>query len=194
MENLKIKVILGSTRQGRFGDKAAQWIYEIAKQRTGFDVELLDLRDYAMPLFDEAVTPSQIKEPYANEAVARWTKKIAEADAFIVATPEYNHAPSAALKNAFDYVSKEWAKKPVAYVAWGSVGGARSVEVLRLMAVELQMAPIKAAVYIIAPWMLLDKQGGLPPGALDPMKGAADGMLDQLAWWGNMLKTARAAQ
>ena len=104
MANLNIKVVLGSTREGRFGDKAAQWILELAKKKAGLDVELLDLRDYAMPFFSEAATPSSIKEPYKNEAVARWTKKIAEADGYIFATAEYNHAYPAVLKNAIDWV------------------------------------------------------------------------------------------
>ena len=144
-----------------------------------------------MPFFDQAITPSSIKEPYANEAVARWTKKIAEGDAFIVATPEYNHGTSAVLKNAFDWVSKEWHDKAVGFVAWGSVGGVRAVEQLRLVAVEAQMAPIRNAVHITAPWMLTNSDGTLKAGALDSYQGAADGMLTQLIWWGKVLKSAR---
>jgi NAD(P)H-dependent FMN reductase len=188
MENLKIKVILGSTREGRFGDKAAQWIYELAKAKEGVEVELLDLRDYAMPFFNESMSPAMIKEPYANEAVARWTKKIGEADAFIVATPEYSHGYPAVLKNALDYVYREWNKKAVGFVAWGAVGGARSVEQLREVAVELQMVPLRHAVHIMAPWMMIDEKGGLKAGALDGYKDAAENMLNDLVWWGKSLK------
>ncbi|HEU4677490.1 MAG TPA: NAD(P)H-dependent oxidoreductase, partial [Candidatus Paceibacterota bacterium] len=146
--NIKIKVIVGSTREGRFSEHAAAWIARLAAEKPGTDVELVDLRDYDMPFFDAAVTPSAKTEPYENEAVARFTAKVNEADGFIVVTPEYNHGPSAVLKNAFDWVSPEWNKKAVAFVSYGTVGGARAVEQLRLVAVELQMAPIRQSIQI----------------------------------------------
>jgi len=191
MDNLTIKIILGSTRQGRFGDKAAHWIFELAEKKEGLDVELLDLRDYDMPFFNEPMSPAMIQTPYANEAVARWTKKIAEADGFIFATAEYSHGYPAVLKNALDWVYREWNNKPVGFVAWGGVGGARSVEQLREVAVELQMAPIRNAVHIMAPWMIVDEKGALKPGALDSYEAAAEGMLAQLLWWGKALKAGR---
>jgi NAD(P)H-dependent FMN reductase len=177
---LKLKVILGSTRQGRFGDKAAQWVMDQLKSRTDIAAELLDLRDFPLPFFDEAMTPSSIKEPYTNPAVAKWTSKIAEGDAFIMLTPEYNHGPSAVLKNAIDYVNKEWNKKPVGFVGWGVVGGARAIEQIRGGVIELQMIPVQKAVYIIAPWMLLDGSGGLTPGALNGHAANVTAMVDQL--------------
>lgn len=185
---LKIKIILGSTRQGRFGEQPAKWIMEKAKQK-GLDVELLDLRDYPLPFFDETVSPSMKKEPYANPAVAKWTEKIAEADAFIVVTPEYNHAPSAVLKNAIDYVGPEWNKKAVGFVSYGSVGGARAVEQLRQIFPELQTATVRAAVMIVAPWILPKSADGTTD--LSGSDAQADQMLDQLIWWGEALKTAR---
>ena len=101
---LAIKVIAGSTREGRFSDKAAAWIAgELSKQER-ISVEALDLRDYNMPFFNESVSPSFKQEPYTNEAVARFTKKIAEGDAFVIVTPEYNHGTSGVLKNALDWV------------------------------------------------------------------------------------------
>lgn len=134
---IKIKVIIGSTREGRFSDKAAAWITEEIKKQNGIIVEMLDLRDYDMPFFNEAVSPSFKKEPYENEAVARFTKKIDEGDAFIMVTPEYNHSTSGVLKNAIDWIGPEWNNKPIAFVSYGSVGGARAVEQLRLIAIEL---------------------------------------------------------
>ena len=128
---LKIKVILGSTREGRFGEQPAKWITEKAKAKPGLDVELLDLRDYPLPFFNAAATPSSKKEPYADPAVQKWTAKIAESDAFIIVTPEYNHGTSAVLKNAIDWVGPEWNRKVVGFVAYGTVGGARAVEQLR---------------------------------------------------------------
>src|SRR3989344_202706 len=95
--SLHIKVIAGSTRQGRFSDKAAAWIAEEIEKQKGVTVEVLDLRDYAMPFFNEPMSPSFKQEPYKNEAVARFTKKIEEGDAFVMVTPEYNHGTSAVL-------------------------------------------------------------------------------------------------
>ena len=191
---LSVKIIIGSTREGRFGERPAHWIVEEAKKK-GMNVELLDLRDYPLPFFNEPVSPSMIKEPYANEVVQKWTQKIAEGDAFIVVTPEYNHAAPAVLKNAFDYVGKEWNRKPIGFVSYGSVGGARAVEQLRLVAVELQMAPVRTAVHIQWPIYMAIAQAPQPvdPKIFEPVQGAADGMLDQLAWWGGILAAARMA-
>ncbi|MDP3965221.1 MAG: NAD(P)H-dependent oxidoreductase [bacterium] len=191
---LKVKIILGSTRPTRFSEHAGGWILEQAKKITDIEPEILDLRDYAMPFFNEAVSPSYKQEPYKNEAVARFTSKIAEGDAFIIVTPEYNRGTSGVLKNAFDWVYQEWNNKPVGFVAYGSVGGARAVEQLRLTAVELQMAPVRNAVHINAPWLLRDEAGNLKPEALDSYQGAAEGLLTQLVWWANALKTARGTQ
>ena len=189
--DIRLKIILGSTRQGRFSDKPGAWIAAEAKKIAGVDAEILDLRDYPMPFYDETVSPSMKTGDYANEAVVRWSSKIGEADAFIIITPEYNHAPPAVLKNALDYVSKEWNKKPVAFISYGSVGGARAVEQLREIAVEFQMAPIRDAVLIPAHWGMMDATGALKPGALDGFVQAGQSMLAQLLWWANALKTAR---
>ena len=192
--DLKVKIILGSTRPNRFSEQAGKWILEEAGKIAGISAGVLDLRDYAMPFFNEPVSPSYKQEPYKNEAVARFTLKIAEGDAFIIVTPEYNRGTSGVLKNAFDWVYQEWNNKPVGFVAYGSVGGARAVEQLRLVAVELQMAPIRSAVHIPAHWTLLDDTGILKAGALAPYQQAAEGLLTQLVWWANALKTARGTQ
>lgn len=188
---LNIKVILGSTRPARFSEHAGQWILETLKARREAEAEILDLRDYQMPFFNEPVSPGYKKEPYSDEAVARWTKKIAEADGFIIVTPEYNRGPSGVLKNALDYAYQEWNKKAVGFVGYGSVGGARAVEQLRLVAIELQMAPVRAGVHVPAHWTLLDEKGALKPGAFDSYVQAAGAMLDQLLWWTRALKRAR---
>jgi len=145
---LQIKVIAGSTREGRFSDRAAHWIAGVIEKQPGVLVEVLDLRDYDMPFFDAPAPPSMKSVPYAHPAVAAWTQKIKEADAFVMVTPEYNHATSGVLKNAIDWVYEEWHNKPVAFVSYGSAGGARAVENLRLIAGELQMADIRNAVLI----------------------------------------------
>ncbi|CAN5128404.1 NAD(P)H-dependent oxidoreductase [soil metagenome] len=188
MNKLKIHVIIGSTRKGRFGDKPAKWIFEEAKKRFEFDVELIDLRDYPLPFFDEAVSPSMNKGVYSNKQAAAWAKKVGEADGYIWVTPEYNHSTSAVLKNALDYAYPEWNRKPVAFVAYGSMGGARAVEHLIGIAAELQMATVRAAVYIPAYWNHLDEFANLKT---EPFQHSAELMLEHLSWWTKTLKEGR---
>ncbi len=187
-KKLKVGVILGSTRQGRFGEQPARWIVTEANNRKEFDAELLDLRNYPLSFFDQPSSPFMSGTDYKNPAVKKWAEKIKEKDAFIICSPEYNHGYPAVLKNALDYAYSEWNNKPVGFVSWGSVGGARAVEQLRLVAIELQMAPIRNAVHIQKFWELLDKSGNLKT---DSLTESADEMLAQLAWWGKALKTAR---
>lgn len=189
MDTLKIKVILGSTREQRFGEQPAKWIFEKAKAK-GLDVELLDLRDYPLPFFAEAVSPSMKQAPYADPTVAKWTEKIAEADGFIVTAAEYNHGYTAVLKNALDYASAEWNKKPIGFVGYGSVGGARAIEQLREVSIELQMAPIRNAIHMNNFWGSLDANGVMD---FTHFETAGDALVDQLVWWANALKAARAA-
>lgn len=191
---LNVKVIIGSVREGRFGDKPAAWIFKLAKQNPDLNVEFLDLKEYPMPFFNDATSPSMLKTPYTHPEVVRWTQKIAEADAFIVVTPEYNHGYPASLKNAFDWVYKEWNQKPVAFVAYGGVGGARSIEQLREVAVELQMAPIRNSINITFDYMMKAFQDSnvSPIELLKPFDEKANGLIEQLAWWGNALKAARS--
>ncbi len=187
-ESVNIKIILGSTRQNRFGDKPAAWIYEKARQKEGLEVELLDLRDYPLPFFDEPASPASLKGNYSNEIAMVWAKKIEESDGYIIVTPEYNHGYPAVLKNALDYPYSEWNKKPVGFVSWGGVAGARSVEQLRQVAIELQMVPIRNAVHIPSFWTMLDESGKLKA---DSLEESANNFLAQLIWWARALKTAR---
>ena len=189
---LNIKVIAGSTREGRFSDKAAAWIAGEIKKQKEVVVEVLDLRDYDMPFFNEPVSPSFKQEPYKNEAVARFTKKIAEGDAFVIVTPEYSHGTSGVLKNALDWVYQEWNNKPVAFMSYGSVGGARAVEQLRQNVIELQMAPIRASVHIPGEqyFPVLFGQAGIDE-LFSSLSKQAEVMIAQLLWWTRALKNAR---
>ncbi len=192
MKKIKIKIILGSTRPNRFSDKPGQWIYEQAKKREDIETEILDLRNYPLPFFNETVSPLMIRDGnYSNEIAKKWAAKIKEADAFIIVTPEYNHGTSAVLKNALDYIYNEWNKKPVGFVSYGGMGGARAVEHLRQVAVELQMVPIRNAIYILSPWELLDEKGNLKTGAFDSMRQNAENLFNELIWWAKTLKAAR---
>lgn len=190
---IKIKIIVGSTRPGRFGERPAQWIFGQVMNTKGVEVEMLDLRDYPLPFFEELVPPSVLKEPYKNPIVKKWTNKIADGDAYIIVTPEYNHGYSAVLKNALDYTYAKWNNKPVGFVAYGGAGGVRAVEQLRQVAVELQMVPIRNAVYIFLPMYMevLKEATGAKPSALDMLKSNADKLIEQLVWWAKTLKIAR---
>jgi NAD(P)H-dependent FMN reductase len=138
-----LSVIVGSTREGRFSEKPAKWIFQHLKERESVDARLLDLRDYPMPFFDQPATPAMAgRAPYKNEVVQRWTAAIAQSDGFIFVAPEYNYGPSAVLKNAIDWVYPEWNRKAVGFVSYGSAMGARGVQQLRLTAIEVQLAPI----------------------------------------------------
>ena len=140
----RIAIILGSTRPGRNGEAVAKWVLENASTRTDAEYELVDLIDYRLPHLDEAMPPAYGQ--YANEHTKTWAAKIAEFDGYIFVTPEYNHSTSGALKNAIDYLFAEWNNKAAGFVSYGSVGGTRAVEHLRLIAAELQIATVRAQV------------------------------------------------
>ena len=191
MNQLKIKIIIASIRENRFGDKPARWIAELAQKIPGFSVEVLDLKDYQLPMFAEAVSPSQVSGEYSKPEVNKWAQKIAEADGFIFVVPEYNHGYPSSLKNNIDYLHKEWINKPLCIVAYGSAGGARSAEQLREVCIELQMAPVRNSVHIMSPWLLVEADGSLKAGALESYVKPAEGMLEQFSWWVKALKEAR---
>jgi NAD(P)H-dependent FMN reductase len=185
----KIGIVIGSTRPARFGERPAAWIHGIARTRTDLDFELIDLRDYPLPLFNEPGSPAW--GPINNEVAQRWAGKLAGLDGFILVTPEYNHGTSAVLKNALDYAYKEFVRKPVAFVGYGGVGGARAVEHLRLVTAELQMASVRNAVHIAGSDFLSIWQQGKSFDEFPHLAQAAAAMLDELAWWTRALKTAR---
>jgi NAD(P)H-dependent FMN reductase len=195
---IKIKVIVGSTRQNRFSEKPAKWIFEETKKLEGVEAELLDLRDYEMPFFEDPMSPSMAKGQYSNEVVKKWAEKINDGDAFIIVTPEYNHGYSAVLKNALDVIYPEWNRKPVGFVSYGSAVGARSVEQLRQVAVELQMAPIRNAIHVPVDIFFAAIMGKGPQGPemFDPIRKGSMGdpverFFNDLLWWSRALKAAR---
>ena len=189
MSKLKIAVILGTTRATRFGHKAAQWVFDIAAKRDDMDAELVDLRDYPMPFFEEVA--SNAWAPTQNEVGLRWQKKVGEFDGYIFVTAEYNHGIPAVLKNALDYAYVEWNKKAAACVGYGAVGGSRAVEQLRLVCIELQLAPTRTGVYLQGADFMAALRQGKPISELEYLKPNADSMLDELVWWTAALKTAR---
>ncbi len=191
-EKIKLLVILGSVRIGRFGDKPAKMVAEMAKKLDEVDVDFIDLKDFGLPNFESAISPAYItNQDYGNEKINAFGDLVRGSDAFVVVSPEYNHGYSSALKNALDSVYIEWNKKPIGFISYGSAGGARAIEQLREVAVELQMAPIRNAVHIMSPWNLVDESGNLKPGALDEYEKPMHNMLEQLIWWAKALNIAR---
>src|SRR3981081_3126231 len=156
-----ISVIVGSTREGRFSEKPAQWILQHLKKRSGVDARLLDLRDYPMPFFDQPVSPAMPGRPsYENEVVKKWTAAIGQSDGFVFVTAEYNYGPPAVLKNAIDWVYPEWNRKAAAFVSYGSAMGARAVQQLRQTAIEIQRARARSSVHIPVATLWAHFQGG----------------------------------
>ncbi|GIF50685.1 NAD(P)H-dependent FMN reductase [Asanoa ferruginea] len=183
----KIGIILGSTRPGRNGEAVAKWVYELAKQRTDAEFELVDLLDYKLPHLDEIVPPSmgQYTQPHTLE----WAQKIASFDGFVMVTPEYNHSTSGALKNAIDFLFAEWNNKAVGFVSYGSVGGARAVEHLRLISAELKMADVRSQVMLTLHHDF-ENFSVFKPGA--HQEDALHTTLDQVVEWSRALAPLRA--
>jgi len=192
MSKPKIGVIISSTRPTRFGDKPAKWIADHAAQRGDIEVEIVDLADYDLPLFDAPA--SDLWMPTPNPVAAKWQAKLNEFDGYIIVTAEYNRSITGALKNAIDWAYTPFVRKAVAFVGYGSVGGARAIEHLRNIMVELQAVPVRQAVHIggsdFIPIMMGQK-------SWDEVKGNIDmfvpDVLDNLVWWTNATKTARHA-
>lgn len=188
-----LQLIIGSTRPTRFADKPAAWIADRLGAREDLTFETVDLRDYPLPLFDAARSPMHTGRDYATEALGAWGRKLDEADGYIFLVAEYNHSFTAVLKNALDVVYPELNRKPAAFVGYGGVGGARAVEQLRLVAVELEMAPLRHAVHILPPVLIPAVQSTAIDvelfAALDPR---LDVLATDLVWWASALKAARA--
>ncbi len=164
----KILVILGTTREGRRGIKVANWAMGILSKNTSADFEFVDLRDWNLPFYDFPTSPSTERGLYHNKLQKKWSEKIDNADGFLMITPEYNHGYSAVLKNAIDYAWFEWNHKPVAFISYGSAaGGVRAVEQLRLVAIELEMIPIRQTVLISGIRGAFDDNGKIKDKSFD---------------------------
>lgn len=187
---LKVKVIMGSTRDGRNGGKVGEYIQSVAATEADWEVEYLDLKTLDLPMYADAVSPS-FRETLDGlpEEIKEWSRKIEEADAYVIVTPEYNHGYPAPLKNAIDWLFKEWNRKPVAFVSYGALlAGGRAVEQLRQVVAELHMTSIRAQVLFPAVWEAFDTNGQPKDPATEER---VRGMFKELSWWGNALKAAR---
>ena len=181
-----IQIIIASTRRQRRGGPIAAWFADVAAARDDLTVEVADLVELSLPLLTDATPPmgARSREPAARE----WAETAAAADGYVVVTPEYNHGYPAPLKNALDHLFGEWGRKPIGFVSYGTASaGARAVEQLRQVAVELDMVPIRHQVAIARIWAALDEDGALR----EPPVAEARAMLDDLVWWATTLRDAR---
>lgn len=185
----RIAIIAGSTRPGRKAATVAAWVHQVAHRHCGDgEFDILDVADFDLPLLDEPAPP--MMGDYRKEHTQRWAATIASYDGYILVTPEYNHGPSAALKNALDYLYREWNDKAVGFVGYGVDGATRSVEQLRLVAGELQLAPVRNQVAL----SLTDDFADMSTLVPQPhQEKATETMLDQLIAWSAALRTVRSA-
>lgn len=191
MNKPRIGIIISTTREGRFGERAARWVAQLAETRSDLDVEVVDLRDYPLPFFESAASPRFV--PIDTPEAKKWSGKLAELDGYVFVTAEYNHSISGVLKNALDFVFAEPARKPAAFVGYGAVGGARAVEQLRLIAVELSMVPLNRAVHINMEPFLGMMREGKDFADYPYLAPTVEVMLDELAWYAQTLRAGREA-
>src|SRR6476660_6073361 len=188
---LNVGMIVGSTRQNRFADTPVRWLVESAAARADLRLEVLDLRDYRLPFFDEPAPPVYANGAYSQPEAEAWRQSVNKFDAFIATVAEYNHGPTAILKNAFDSAFLEWQRKPIAFVGYGGVGAARAIEQLRSVVIELQMAPIRHEVNITVEPLLGVLRSGRALNDYEHLVQSRHALFDHLAWWAAALKTAR---
>ncbi len=187
---VKIGIIVGSTRPGRFGIQPANWLKTLTETRQDATFELIDLAAVNLPLLDEAI-PASMATEYANDHTKKWSAIVNDMDGFVFVTPEYNHSTSGVLKNAIDYVYKEWNYKPLSFISYGSAaGGSRAVEHLRTIAAELKMFDIREQVMLHGYWAQLNEEGKYQFN--EEQRQAATTMLDQLVFWATEMAPARA--
>jgi NAD(P)H-dependent FMN reductase len=183
---MKIAIIIGSTRPQRNGEAVGKWAFEKANARKNAEYELVDLKDFNLPLLDEPVPPSMGQ--YSQAHTKKWSEKIASFDGYIFVTPEYNHATSGALKNALDFLYKEWNNKAAGFISYGSAGGARAVENLRLIMAELQIADVRAQVML---YLATDFKNYSEFAPAENKTKELDLLFDQVESWTKAMKTVR---
>jgi NAD(P)H-dependent FMN reductase len=185
---LKVAIILGTTRPGRNGEAVARWVYDTAKKRSNDDTEFeyVDIKDFNLPLLDEPIPPSQGQ--YTQDHTKRWSAKIDSFDAYVFVTAEYNHGIPGALKNAIDFLYREWNNKAAGFVSYGGTGGVRAVEDLRLVMAELQVATVRAQVTLS---LFTDFENFTTFKPAPYQEQYVNTMLDQVIAWGTALKALR---
>jgi NAD(P)H-dependent FMN reductase len=191
---MKLAIIIGSTRPGRITERLAKWVINEAKTLPQTEIDVIDLADFNMPLFNEPVSPRFNPDRQSDEAVKAFLAKLDSAEALIMVTPEYNHAPPAVLKNAIDYVDWQLSKKPVAFVGHGTVGGGRAIEQLKNIVSEAKGLPIPEGVTFMKVQDSIDEDGILSDEIKNMQYGpltALQTMLKELVWYADALTPAR---
>jgi NAD(P)H-dependent FMN reductase len=186
---LKVGIIIGSTRPNRNGGAVGNWVYQIAKNRDDAEFELVDLKEFDLPLLDEPMSASFGQ--YSKPHTLKWAKTIASLDAFIFVSPEYNHSTTGALKNAIDFLSNEWKNKAAGFVGYGSLGAARAIEHLRGIMGELGIADVRTQVSLSLRTDFENYHTFKPDSFHEKNLNK---MLDELISWGNALKLLREEQ
>ncbi|MCU1476064.1 MAG: NAD(P)H-dependent oxidoreductase [Subtercola sp.] len=186
----RIALIVASTRTTRFADNPLAWILP---KLTGFEVDVVDLRDLNLPYYDLPTPPAWSHRQYSSEAERMLGERLDAADGFIVITNEFNHGYSAALKNVLDHYFIEFSHKPIAFVGYGNVGGSRAIEQLRQVAIELDMVPVKVSVNIMGPQFFAIREGVPVDEAFAPLEDALKRMLEGFTWWADATSAARLA-
>jgi len=179
-------MIVGSVREGRRGGAIGEWAYRLAAARTDMSVELIDLKEWNLPMFDLAKPP--MMGEYADPLQQRWAEKIKEADGYLFICPEYNHSFPPSLKNALDYLYAEWGRKPASFIGYGPSGGIRAIEQLRLVLIELNMAPLNSAVHLSQVHKKIEHNQF--QGAEHDVTSLNE-VLDDLLWWSQALSEGR---
>ena len=183
---IKIAIIIGSTRPGRNGEAVAKWVHEIAQKRSDAEFELVDIKDFNLPLLDEPLSPRMGQ--YTHQHTKVWSAKIASFDGYVFVTPEYNHGTSGALKNAIDFLYHEWTNKAAGFVGYGGALGTRAVENLRLVMGELQVADVRAQVGLS---LFTDFENFSVFKPTPQQETSVNAMLDEVISWGGALRTLR---
>ena len=187
-QRLKIAIVIGRTRPGRNGEAVSRWVYEIAKSRGDAEYERVDIKDYSLPLLDEPIPPSMGQ--YSKEHTKIWSAKIDSFDAYVFVTPEYNHGIPGALKNAIDFLFKEWNNKVAGFVSYGSAGGVRAVEQLRLVMAEVKVATVRAQVQLSL-YTDFENFSIFKPHHIH--EKSINTMLDELVAWAGAMKSLRSS-
>lgn len=186
--SLQLQVIICSTRPGRIGPSIGHWFYEFAKQHTAFDIELVDLADFNLPIYDEAQHPRM--QNYEKAHTRAWSEQVKAADAYVFVLPEYNFCPPPSFFNALNYLYNEWNYKPCGFVSYGGVsGGLRSAQIAKQLVTTLRMMPIPEAVTVQMPWQHLSEDKQFQPQP--PHESSATTMLDELVRWAQALQSIR---
>ncbi|MES2171096.1 MAG: NAD(P)H-dependent oxidoreductase [Actinomycetota bacterium] len=192
MSNPRIGVIVASTRTTRFADHVLPWLGAYLDGRDDLDVTVIDLRDHPLPFYDLPASPGMAPRDYSSDEQRGLGELFDSLDGYIVITNEYNHGYSASLKNTIDHFSFEFHRKPVAFVGYGNVGGSRAIEQLRQVFAELEMVSVRHAVHLLGPSIRAIMQGADAGSALTEYEPRLTQVVDDLLWWANALRAARA--